>query len=57
MLNPITKQDVIAVARLLNQSLSDRDISMVMDMYPSEQSKDPDAEWHLIVENCIYSII
>lgn len=57
MASIIDTQDVIDVARSLNVTLSQEQITKVMYLYQHEEECDPTGTWNLIVENCIYQVI
>lgn len=53
----IDKQDVINVAKDLNQVLSQKQINQVLDIYNYEEECDPSGNWRLITEHCIRQVI
>lgn len=53
----IDRDDVIRVAESLGKTLTEDQIKVVLDEYPSWVLLDPTSTWNLIVENLIYFVI
>ena len=53
----LSKEDVLQVAKSINVTLTDEQITEVLKIYPAEQEQDPTGTWNLVIENCIYQII
>ena len=56
MNNQITKEDVVYVAQSIGKILSEEQINEVLEMYPSEQEKEPFENCMLVLENIIYTL-
>jgi NH3-dependent NAD+ synthetase len=53
---PISKEDVLQVARDLNVELNNVQIKEILKRYEDEQANDPTATWDLVIENLIYNL-
>lgn len=56
MTKEITAEDVIEVANRINITITNEQVTQVLEMYDNEASNDPTATWDLIVDNCIYKL-
>jgi hypothetical protein len=52
----VDREDVIEVAKGINQTLTDVEIEWVRLCYEDAQRQDPTGTWNLIVEDLIYQI-
>lgn len=48
---PIRKEDVVSVVKSIDVTLSDSEIKVVLERYPSQQLQEPDTNWSYIVES------
>jgi hypothetical protein len=54
---PITKEDVLRVAKSINKTVTDKQIERILEMYSAWEEIDTTATWDLIVEDVIYFVI
>lgn len=50
----IEREDVLSVARSIDKTLTDKQIDLILEEYPSWAKQDPTATWDLIIEDLIY---
>lgn len=53
----ITKEDVVSIATAINKQLTEKQIQEVLELYPAQQATEPETNWSLVVEDCIYNVI
>jgi hypothetical protein len=52
----ITKDDILGVAKRINQTLTEKELNWALLCYEDAQRQDPSGTWDLVVEDLIYQI-
>jgi hypothetical protein len=56
MTNKITREDVISIGNSINKTLTEKEISWVLENYEGYENDEPQSTWNLIVERMLYDI-
>jgi hypothetical protein len=56
MTNKITREDVISIGNSINKTLTEKEISWVLENYESYENDEPQSTWDLIVERMLYDM-